>query len=679
MIIQRLDRCYEVMRQLSSTSRMSEFLCQESQSQKTYLLVRIEESTLAKRFTQFLEEKVRGTEFPDYVECFQSEGNFFAAFTYSQNRTLADKLNADNCTGKEKAEMVRSLLEQLLLRKPHPYFMRNALRPEMITVDDSLSLDWNYHLDEVMTFDYCTMDAVCQRLADVVKLLFEEELERKQFPLLTEYFLLLEEGKMSDYLELYQEFMPVYEALCEEGKDNPPQTFLKRLLEGCRKIADKPDSLKGYLRLGKRYVAKKLALVAILLSVFLSLCLLWILYPWVQSRFLPKTMVIHSQEMEGYTGKVRLVGDLETDNVIFAGTLTEGRINGQGTLYDWEGNLRYQGEFVADQYDGTGKLYDETGMLIYEGSFSQGVYQGSGLLYQSGELLYQGGFSGGFYEGSGTVYYPNGNIRYRGSFSQGVYEGVGALFYENGVTLYEGEFFQGKKSGSGKLYEKNGELLYDGVFSQDRYEGEGTLYDNGQAVCQGSFHLGVLVSGDAVFRDKRGNLIYQGSIINGLYDGQGKLFADGILIYEGGFSEGNYQGSGRKYQEATGRLLYDGMFEQGEYSGEGRLYDGDTGGLLYEGSFYQSLYDGQGKLYDPVCGYLIYDGNFRESQYDGQGKSYAAGMLAYEGEFLLGAYNGRGTLYDQTTGAVVFEGVFYNNQPMAAEPADSEQAAELVE
>ena len=65
MIIQRLNRCYEVTRRLSSTSRMAEFLCQESQQQKAYLLVRISEPTLAKRFTQFLEEKVRGTEFPD--------------------------------------------------------------------------------------------------------------------------------------------------------------------------------------------------------------------------------------------------------------------------------------------------------------------------------------------------------------------------------------------------------------------------------------------------------------------------------------------------------------------------------------------------------------------------------------------------------------------------------------
>lgn len=679
MIIQRLDSCYEVLRQLSSTSRMAEFLCQESQHQDAYLLVRISEPTLAKRFTQFLEEKIRGTEFPDYKECFQSDGDFYAAFTYSLDRTLADKLGMENCTGKEKAEMVRSLLEQMLLRNPHPYFMRNALKPEMITVDESLNVDWNYHLDEVMTFDFCTMEVVCQRLAEVIKLLFEEELQRKQFPLLTNYFLALESGKMSDYLELYRKFMPVYEALCEEGEEYIPQTFLQRCWETCRKIIGKPDSLKGYLRLGKRYVAKKLAFVTVLLSGLMLLSLIWILCLWVQPQPLTKTMVIHSQDMEGYTGKARLVGDLEADNVIFVGTLEEGRFNGQGTLYDLEGNLKYEGEFSADQYDGIGKLYDEAGMLIYEGGFSQGLYQGSGLLYQSGELLYQGGFSGGFYEGSGTLYYPNGNIRYRGGFSQGLYEGVGALFYENGVTFYEGDFFQGKKSGSGKMYKESGELLYDGAFSQDRYEGEGTLYDNGQTLCQGCFHLGVLVSGTAVYYDMRGNLLYQGSISNGLYDGQGKLFSDGILIYEGGFSEGSYQGSGRKYQEVTGRLLYDGMFEQGEYSGEGRLYDEDTGGLLYEGSFYQSLYDGEGKLYDPECGYLIYEGSFRENQYDGQGKGYAAGMLAYEGEFLLGAYNGRGILYDQTTGAVVFDGVFYNNQPMAVEPDDSEQAVEQVE
>ena len=642
MIIQRWNKSYEVMRQISSTSRMSEFLCIEQELQETYLLVRITEPTLAKRFTLFLEDRIKGTAFPDYKECFQSDGAFYAIFTYSEEKTLEDKLDGENYTEKERAEIVRGLLEQMLLRSPHPYFMRNSLRTDMITVADSLDVDWNYHLDELGTFDYCTMEAVCGQLAEVIKRLFTQELEKKQYPLLNEYLLALEDGRISDYLKLYREFMPVYEALCDEENGQLPQTYLQRLWEGIRKIVDRPGSLKGYLRLGKRYIAKKLVLIITLLILLLPLLFIRLIYPFLQTRSDIQTMVLGSPEMEEYTGPVRLVGDLDVDNVIFVGTLLEGKMDGQGTLYDAEGNLRYQGEFLADQYSGTGEIYYSNGNVEYTGEFVQGLFEGTGKLYsEAGDLIYKGGFSGG------------------------LYEGMGALFYQNGMTAYEGEFFQGKKSGSGKEYEENGELLYDGAFSQGRYEGEGTLYENGEVLMQGSFHKGILTSGTAVYYDGQGNLLYQGSINNGLYDGEGKLFSEGILIYEGGFSKGSYHSSGRMYQEKTGMLLYDGMFVQGDYAGKGRLYDEETGSLLYEGSFYQSLYDGEGKLYDPVYGYLIYEGGFREGRYDGQGRKYVAGILAYEGEFFLGMYNGKGKQYDLTTGTVIFEGIFHDNQPLA--------------
>lgn len=647
MIIQRWNKCYEVIRQINSTGRMAEFLCIEQKLQEMYLLVRITDATLAERFTLFLEDRIKGTKFPDYKECFLSDGVFYALFGYSGEKKLEDRLAGKTYTVRERAEIVRRLLEQMLLRSPHPYFMRNSLRPEMITVADDLDVDWNYHLDESGIFDNCTMGTVCGQLAEVIEYLFALELKRKQYPLLNKYLLVLEDGKISDYLEMYQEFMPVYEALCDEESGKLPKSYLRRLVERLRKIVGIPGSLKGYFRLGKRYIAKKLVLVLTLLILLSVLLCIRFVYPWLQARLEAQTqdtvptMVIGSQDVEGYTGQVRLVGDLETDNVVFVGTLLEGKMDGQGTLYDLEGNLIYQGEFAKDQFEGTGKLYSEAGALIYDGEFSKGLYEGTGVLF-----------------------YESGVSSYAGQFVKGLYEGTGILFYKNGVTSYEGEFLQGKKSGNGREFDKSGELLYAGSFLRDKYEGEGILYNNGQAVRQGTFHRGLLTSGSGSFYDKQGSLRYQGSIVDGMYDGQGRYFSEGILIYEGGFVKGNYHGSGRLYQRNTGMLIYDGMFDYGKYAGEGRLYDGETGGLLYEGSFYQSLYDGTGKLYDPIEGYLIYEGGFREGQFDGQGKIYDLGILVYEGEFLLGAYNGRGMLYDPNTGTIIFDGIFYDNQPL---------------
>ena len=641
MIIQRWNKCYEVIRQINSTDRIAEFLCIEQEVQETYLLVRITDPTMAEKYTLFLEDRIKGTKFPDYKECFQSGGVFYALFSYSGEKKLADRLGGETYTEKERAEIVRRLLEQMLLRNPHPYFMRNSLRTDMITVADNLDVDWNYHMEESVDFDNCTIETVCGQLAEVIKRLFMQELKRKQYPLLNAYLFVIEDGKISDYLKLYQEFMPVYEALCDEESGKLPPTFLQRLWRGISKIVGRPGSLKGYLHFGKRYIAKKLVLFLTLIILLLPLLFIRLIYPWLQTQSGTPTMVIGSQDMEGYTGQVRLVDDLETDNVIFVGSLLDGKMDGEGTLYDSEGNMLYQGEFLTDRYSGKGESYYPNGNVEYTGEFSEDQFEGTGKLYsEAGDLIYEG------------------------EFTKGLYEGTGVLYYKNGEASYEGEFSQGEKSGNGKEFDRSGELLYAGSFFRDRYEGGGTLYNNGQVVRQGSFHKGLLTSGSGSFYDKQGNLRYKGSIVDGMYDGQGKLFSEGILIYEGSFAKGDYHGSGRMYHRNTGMLLYDGMFDHGEYAGEGRLYDEETASLLYEGSFYQNLYDGEGKLYDPIDGYLIYEGSFREGQYDGQGKCYVSGILVYEGEFFLGAYNGRGILYDLTTGTVIFNGVFYDGQPL---------------
>ena len=99
-----------------------------------------------------------------------------------------------------------------------------------------------------------------------------------------------------------------------------------------KRVGKKPSSLKEYYAIGEHYIAKKIVYVLILILILLPVVYIKIVFPWVESRFLVKTMVINSLDMQGYTGKVRLVGDKELENVIFEGTLTDGRIQGQGVL-----------------------------------------------------------------------------------------------------------------------------------------------------------------------------------------------------------------------------------------------------------------------------------------------------------------------------------------------------------
>lgn len=394
---------------------------------------------------------------------------------------------------------------------------------------------------------------------------------------------------------------------------------------GVKKLfAPKEPSLKDYVALPRYYVSKKLILVLVILMILLPVIFLRFVYPAVQQHFLTRTMYINTEEMYGYTGKVKILSR-DADQVLYKGQMENGRITGDGILYDYSGNLIYQGGFLMEMYEGKGELFYPEGVTKYKGEFASNLYEGNGILYnRDGSRLYEGEFSTGRYNGSGTLYYTCGQVQYSGSFAEGHPDGTGSLYSADGVLVYEGDLKSGKFNGNGKLYQ-NGAILYEGSFEDGAMSGTGTVYS-------------------------------------------GKN-----IQYEGEFSANRYNGTGRLYDIVTTNLIYDGEFVDGKYCGQGKLFDRNTGALIYEGTFYDGVYEGEGTLYDPATGYPVYSGGMRQGLYDGTGTEYSTvnGAKIYEGEFLLGYRHGEGCSYMEYTGTEYDRGYYRLNEFVgSSEPED---------
>lgn len=239
MIIQNFNRSYQVMCHLGSTEKTEEFLCSEIRSGENtaYILIRITDLVLAKHLTLFLEEKVKGREFTDYLECFQADGAFYMVFSYSLWETLSERLQTEFCNRKERAEIAKGLLEKLLLLNPHPYFAWNVLNPKQITISRSLEVGFQYHLEQIGRFESYTIKEVGRQLLKVLRLLFAKEEKNHLYPLLEAYFKTLEQGELSSYLELYKGFMTVYEELLTKETENlVSESFWFRLWRRIKKI-----------------------------------------------------------------------------------------------------------------------------------------------------------------------------------------------------------------------------------------------------------------------------------------------------------------------------------------------------------------------------------------------------------------------------------------------------------
>ncbi|MDE7062897.1 MAG: hypothetical protein K2O73_06605, partial [Lachnospiraceae bacterium] len=280
---------------------------------------------------------------------------------------------------------------------------------------------------------------------------------------------------------------PVQMVIRKAKRTFSADTFASKVLGDVRKgISTKKNkkerTLQDYFSFGRYYILKSVLYVVLLAAVILPVLYLKLLHPILVSNFFTKTMVINSQEMIGYTGKVELLSGKD-GTLIFKGRMEDGRINGNGQLYTYEGALLYEGNFEMEAYSGEGELYYEnTDVLCYKGSFLLNQYDGQGLLYdRQGNLIYKGEFKNGIYEGAGTLYFPGGQEKYVGTFAKGQMEGSGTLYDEEGNVIAEGVFENGQPSQKNAVMtDENGNVIYEGTINADgKYEGEGKLYEDG--------------------------------------------------------------------------------------------------------------------------------------------------------------------------------------------------------
>ena len=72
--------------------------------------------------------------------------------------------------------------------------------------------------------------------------------------------------------------------------------------------------------------------------------------------------------------------------------------NGKGSvvIYDDDGKLMYEGEYLNGEKNGQGKEYDNSGKLVFEGQYLNGEKNGQGKEYDnSGKLVFEGQYLNG--------------------------------------------------------------------------------------------------------------------------------------------------------------------------------------------------------------------------------------------------------------------------------------------
>ena len=157
----------------------------------------------------------------------------------------------------------------------------------------------------------------------------------------------------------------------------------------------------------------------------------------------------------------------------------------------------YHGEWIHGKRHGKGKLYDENGHLVFEGQFVNNIVNGTGQHYYTSTMMggsdFKGTFIDGRKEGFGTLTYKDGTVVYKGTYVKDQWHGVGEWQDLYG-TWYKGDFENGRRTGNGEVQLSNGNF-YKGMFENGKYHGKGVLVKR-NTVCDGYFENGKYLESD---------------------------------------------------------------------------------------------------------------------------------------------------------------------------------------
>lgn len=261
-------------------------------------------------------------------------------------------------------------------------------------------------------------------------------------------------------------------------------------------------------------------------------------------------------------------------------------------LFYPDGKIMYRGgvkknDFGHDIYDGKGTIFDQEGEVLFEGEFVNHMKQGNGIMYLKGQIIYQGEFIQNKKQGTGILY-KDGKVYYEGHFRNDLMDGYGILYYEEDVIapfkdcreqyphlnrpLFEGDFVHGMKKGKGIQYYPSGFLQYEGDFMWNHMQGAGKLYYVPEAPTEMELQSGVTA------------LHFEGYFFEDMKHGKGKVFSrQGVLEAEGHFKEDVMTGKGTLYY-SNGQASYNGDLVNGLKHGRGDYYN-EEGKIIYSGEF----------------------------------------------------------------------------------------------
>ncbi len=262
MNIKTIDRDFYVLHIMEKSDDYEYMLCIDNLEEKNnkYDILKVKNYSLICKVMPLLNEQLKNRKFTDFKECFSQDNVFYAVFKHNDNIKLAEKLENTSLSIIERNEIMKNLAEKIVMTNiPYPV-QTDILLSDGITISESLSVGFKYNLKNISDYQKMDFKSFQKALSKITEKLFEKEIKNNVSDKLNEYLNNLKNGNYNERIEIYSEYVEIYEELKNNANNENPKkkSRLQKFIE----------RIKAILRLIKPFAVALLIISALLYLLY---------------------------------------------------------------------------------------------------------------------------------------------------------------------------------------------------------------------------------------------------------------------------------------------------------------------------------------------------------------------------------------------------------------------------
>lgn len=246
MILKNHEKQYIIIRKLdqSGEHQTDQYICRELNQPGggTFRIMEIPPDHSSQSMP-YLVTLAKNRDFTDFVEFFSDGTSFYVVLKESELPTLEQKLTREACSFREKLDIGKQILKQMILLDMPVFFMAACLDVEHIHVAATGDIAFTYDMSDWYEAEHYEGGAALSQLAAVWEFLFAREMKAGRFPDMADYISRFRTQAVRESLEAYRWYQSIY----EEWKDIPEKELMPETL--AEKIMTLIQKLKGGMKI----------------------------------------------------------------------------------------------------------------------------------------------------------------------------------------------------------------------------------------------------------------------------------------------------------------------------------------------------------------------------------------------------------------------------------------------